>query len=162
MSFVRAPTAVVSAFLAGICAILLLALTLLTTGSVGKVDTPVLVRPTLAAPDLPALASLPDRERASAEKPLFHPDRKPHPDASAASGADGSADMATVAPFRLKGVVIANGMARASLMRDVEGDIEWVNQGNEIDGWTLDSVRADRVTLSRGEHRTTLLLYPDR
>jgi len=59
-------------------------------------------------------------------------------------------------------VVLANGMARASLQRNVEGDIEWVNLGNSIDGWTLESVRADRVALSRGEFRTTLLLYPGR
>ncbi len=162
MSFVRAPTALVSAVLAGICAILLLALTLLTTGSVGRSEPPAFVRPTLSAPDLPALASLPERERTSAEKPLFHPDRKPHDDTSAASGNARSAEAATVAPFRLKGVVIANGMARASLMRDVEGDIEWVNRGNVIDGWTLESVRSDRVVLSRGEYRTALLLYPDR
>lgn len=161
MSFVRAPTAVVSAILAGICAILLLALTLLTTGSVGKSDAPALVRPTLAAPELPTLTSLPDRERASADKPLFHPDRNPHR-AAADTSAASAAETATVAPFRLKGVVMANGMARASLMRDVEGDIEWVNRGSEIDGWTLESVRSDRVVLSRGEYRTTLLLYPDR
>ena len=161
MSFVRAPTAIVSAILAGICAFLLLILTLLTTGSVGKSDTPVLVRPSLVAPAIPALTALPERERASAEKPLFHPDRKPVSDAATGSET-GAGDAATVAPFRLKGVVMANGMARASLMRDVEGDIEWVNRGQVIDGWTLESVRSDRVTLSRGEYRTTLLLYPDR
>lgn len=161
MSFVRAPTAVVSAFLAGICALLLLTLTLLTTGSVGKSEAPALIRPSLSAPVLPALSALPERERASAEKPLFHPDRKPILDAASA-GIAGSDDTATVAPFRLKGVVMANGMARASLMRDVEGDIEWVNRGHVIDGWTLETVRSDRVTLSRGEYRTTLLLYPDR
>lgn len=160
MSFVRAPTALVSAILAGICAILLLALTLLTTGSVGKSDAPVLVRPSLAAPDLPALATLPDRERASADKPLFHPDRRPIADASA--GAASGTETATVAPFRLKGIVMANGTARASLARDGDGDIQWVSRGNTIDGWTLESVRSDRVVMSRGEHRTTLLLYPDR
>lgn len=162
MSFVRAPTALVSLILAGVCAILLLALTLLTTGSVGKSDAPVLVRPSLAAPDLPALATLPDRERASADKPLFHPDRRPIADASASAGAASGAETATVAPFRLKGIVMANGTARASLARDADGDIQWVNRGNTIDGWTLESVRSDRVVMSRGEHRTTLLLYPDR
>ena len=161
MSFVRAPTAVVSAILAGICAFLLLTLTFLTTGSVSKAEAPILVRPSLAAPAIPALTALPERERASAEKPLFHPDRKPVLSAADAAAA-GSDDAPTAAPFRLKGVVMANGMARASLLRDVEGDIEWVNRGQVIDGWTLDSVRSDRVVLSRGELRTTLLLYPDR
>lgn len=161
MSFVRAPTAVVAAMLAGACAVLLLALTLLTTGSASRIETPDIVRATLSAPDMPALALTSDRARASADKPLFHPDRKPHGSGLTADGeADGSGE--TEAPFILKGVVLANGMARASLMRTVEGDIQWVNRGKAIDGWTLVSVRSDRVELTRGEFRTTLLLYPER
>lgn len=158
MSFVRAPTAFVSMILAGVCAFLLLVLTLLTTGAGSKVEDAGIVRPTLAAPDMPAMAAIPDRARTSADKPLFHSDRRPQ---NAAVDEDSSVD-ATVAPFQLKGVVLANGMARASLLRNVEGDIQWVNRGNEIDGWTLESVRSDRVVLSRGEYKTTLLLYPDR
>lgn len=159
MSFVRAPTAIVAATLAGICALLLLALTLLTTGTGSRVAAPDIVRPTLTPPAMPALTTAPDRVRASAEKPLFHPDRKPHASTAEASGA--AAEL-TEAPFQLKGIVLANGTARASLQRNVEGDIQWVNRGNTIDGWKLESVRSDRVELSRGEYRTTLLLYPER
>ncbi len=161
MSFVRAPTAVVAAMLAGLCAFLLLALTLLTTGSASRIDTPDIVRPTLTPPAMPALTLPGDRARASAEKPMFHPNRKPIA-AELSPGADGGASEATEAPFILKGVVIANGTARASLMRNVEGDIQWVKRGNTIDGWELESVRSDRVELSRGEYRTTLHLYPER
>ena len=159
MSFVRAPTAFVAATLAGICALLLLALTLLTTGAGSRIEAPGVVRPALTAPEMPALTQAPDRDRASAEKPLFHPDRRPE-QAEAAAGS--LAAEATEAPFALKGVLIANGTARASLLRNVEGDIQWVNRGSTIDGWKLESVRSDRVELSRGEYRTTLLLYPER
>ena len=41
MSFVRGPTAFVAAILAGVCGLLLLGLTLLTTGSMSRIDTPV-------------------------------------------------------------------------------------------------------------------------
>jgi hypothetical protein len=158
MSFVRAPTAFVAATLAGVCALLLLALTLLTTGAGARVEAPDIVRPSLTAPEMPALSSTPDRDRASSEMPLFHADRRPGP-AEAADGSSLAAE-ATEAPFVLKGVLIANGTARASLLRNVEGDIQWVKRGNTIDGWELESVRSDRVELSRGEYRTTLLLYP--
>ncbi len=160
MSFVRGPTAFVAAVLAGICGLLLLGLTLLTTGAMSRIETPDIVRPTLTPPEMPAITMSADRSRTSAEKPLFHPDRKPFA-AELTSGAEGAAEL-TEAPFQLKGVVLANGMARASLRRNVEGDIEWVSRGNTIDGWMLESVRSDRVVLSRGEYRTTLLLYPER
>ncbi|MBA3067969.1 MAG: hypothetical protein FP825_05740 [Hyphomonas sp.] len=160
MSFVRGPTAFVAAILAGVCGLLLLGLTLLSTGAMSRVEMPAEVRPTLTPPEMPALTASADRARASAEKPLFHPNRQPFA-AESTSGAGSGAEL-TEAPFQLKGVVLANGMARASLQRNVEGDIEWVNLGNSIDGWTLESVRADRVALSRGEFRTTLLLYPGR
>ena len=161
MSFVRAPTAFVAAMLAGLCAFLLLALTLLTTGSASRVDTPGSVRPTLTPPAIPALTLPGDRARASAEKPMFHQDRKPFL-SEPADGAEGAGSNATEAPFVLKGIVIANGTARASLLRNVEGDIQWVSRGTTIDGWKLESVRSNRVELSRGEFRTTLLLYPER
>lgn len=160
MSFVRAPTAFVAAVLAGVCALLLLALTLLTMGSASRIDRPALIRPTLSAPEMPAISLGASRDRASAEKPMFHADRKPF--AEALTTETGAAADLTEAPFVLKGIVLANGIARASLMRNVEGDIQWVNRGTTIDGWKLESVRSNRVELSRGEYRTTLHLYPER
>lgn len=160
MSFVRAPTAMVTATLAGVCALLLLGLTLLTTGAISGIDAGGPVRPALAAPEMPALTMPGDRARAYAEKPMFHPDRKPFA-SELTSGAGGGAEF-TEAPFVLKGVILANGMARASLLRNVEGDMQWVGRGKTIDGWVLESVRSDRVELSRGEHRTVLHLYPER
>lgn len=160
MSFVRAPTAFIAAVLAGVCAFLLLVLTLLTTGSAGRIETPVTVRPTLSAPAMPAMTAAPERARASAEKPMFHPDRKPFADTLTTGAVDASGQ--TEAPFVLKGIVLANGMGRASLQRNVEGDIQWVNRGNTVDGWKLEIVRSDRVELSNGEHRTVLHLYPER
>lgn len=161
MSFVRTPTVAITATLAGICALLLIALALLTTGSFARVDSPDLVRPTLSAPDLPAVTLVSDRSRTSAELPMFHPDRKPIAKPAVPGALSNAADL-TEAPFQLKGVLIANGMARASLLRNIEGDIQWVSRGNEIDGWTLESVQPDRVELSREKYRTTLLLYPER
>lgn len=160
MSFVRGPTAFVAAALAGLCGLLLLGLTLLTTGAMSRIETPDVVRPTLSPPEMPAMTAQSDRTRISAEKPLFHPNRKPFA-AELTSGSDAGAEL-TEAPFELKGVVLANGTARASLRRNVDGDMEWVSRGNTIDGWTLESVRSDRVVLSRGEYRTTLHLYPER
>jgi hypothetical protein len=160
MSFVRAPTAMVSASLAGLCIFLVIALTLLTTGAFSRIETPDRIAPSLTPPQMPALTLPGDRARASADKPMFHPDRKPFA-SELTAGANGASEF-TEAPFVLKGVILANGMARASLFRNVEGDIQWVNRGASIDGWELESVRSDRVELARGEYRTVLLLYPER
>ena len=72
MSFVRAPTAVVAAMLAGLCAFLLLALTLLTTGSATRIDTPDIVRPTLEA-DRGRFNARRRRQRLRSQRGPFYP-----------------------------------------------------------------------------------------
>lgn len=164
MSFVRLPTAGVSILLGAFCALLLYGLAILTTGGTARAASPFPATAALTAPELPALTlASADDTSAAAEKPLFHVDRKPFTGRSAAAaGKDSDADTSGVAPFTLKGVLLADGMARASLSSNSGGDIRWVNRGDAIDGWKLVQVAPGNVVLARGDYRTTLALYPAR
>ncbi|MFN7055081.1 hypothetical protein [Hyphomonas sp.] len=164
MSFVRLPTAGVSLFLigAGVALLYLLAVLTASGSTAARPETPV--QPGLTAPVLPALTVISDEDTsAAAEKPLFHPDRRPFQGpgipASAAiePGRDGS-----VPPFALRGVVLSDGMARASLAHQDTGDIRWITRGGMIDGWQLQQVRPGSVVLGRDGQNVTLQLHAGR
>lgn len=163
MSFVRLPTATVSVLLGGVCAALLFVMTLLTTGNLTRAGAGPAPGPTLSAPPLPAVTFAAADDTAAADKPLFHVNRKPYEDRRTVAAA-ARIDMAdaTVAPFTLKGVLLSDGMARASLYSNTDGDIRWVNRGDAVDGWKLVQVRPANVVLARGDHSTTLALHPVR
>lgn len=163
MSFVRLPTAGISILLGGVCAGLLFVLTLLTTGNLPQPESQIPPGPALEPPEMPVLMQVSAEATASADKPLFHVDRKPYQDRRTATETAGTRLSDTSeAPFTLKGVLLSDGMARASLYSNTDGDIRWINRGDAIDGWQLVQVRPANVVLARGEHRTTLALYPAR
>lgn len=163
MSFIRLPTAGMSMFLGASCAALLFCLALLTTGPSAEFLQRNSVLPSLAAPSLPAFSAAAPEDRAAAEKPLFHVDRKPFVGRLIAASEPGFIDEdATVAPFTLKGVLLSDSLARASLYSNSSGEVRWINRGEIIDGWKLVSVNSAQIVLARNEHRTTLKLYPAR
>lgn len=55
------------------------------------------------------------------------------------------ADEATAWNWRLAGVIVGPGVARALFARD--GETQSVVAGRQIDGWTLTAIRPDGVTL---------------
>lgn len=162
MSFIRLPTAAVSVLLGAVCAALLFVLTLLTTGNLTRAGASIAPGPALSAPALPAVSFAAAEDTAAADKPLFHVDRKPFEDRRTAAAARADLADTAEAPFTLKGVLLSDGMARASLYSNTDGDIRWVNRGDAIDGWKLVQVRPANVVLARGDYRTTLALHPVR
>lgn len=163
MSFVRLPTAGMSLFLGVACGALLLCLALLTAGPSTEFLPRTSALPSLAAPELPPISAALQEDRAAADKPLFHVDRKPFVGRLLAADEPGFIDEdATVAPFALKGVLLSDSLARASLHSNHSGERRWVNRGETIDGWTLSSITASQIILTRNEHQTTLKLYPTR
>lgn len=163
MSFIRLPTAGMSLLLGAACAALLLCLALLTAGPSAEFLPRSSALPSLAAPVLPALSDAIQGNQAAAEKPLFHVDRKPFVGRLLASTEPGFIDAdATVAPFTLKGVLLSETLARASLQSAHSGEMRWVNRGETIDGWTLSTITSTQIVLTRNEHKTTLKLYPAR
>ncbi len=87
-----------------------------------------------------------------AERPLFSPGRRPPPPAAPAAVVE------IAKPdwnWRLAGLMIAPGRREALFLR--QGEQRSVGEGQEIDGWTLASVRADGVTLEGDDGTKTLI-----
>ena len=163
MSFVRLPTAGMSVLLGAACGVLLLCLAFLTAGPSTEFLPRTSALPSLAAPELPSISAKPQEDRAAAEKPLFHVDRQPFVGRLLAADEPGFIDEnATVAPFTLKGVLLSDSLARASLQSNNSGEMRWVNRGETIDGWKLSAVTDSHIILTRNEHQTILKLYPTR
>lgn len=106
--------------------------------------------------------------QATVDRPLFSPSRRPPPSPDALSTADTgpaetlegeAADGAADAPFTLLGV--ASGSARTiALLRRLDGaDVLRVRVGEEIDGWTIEAIAADSITLRRGQETRVLRLF---
>jgi hypothetical protein len=113
----------------------------------------------LAAPGAPAPTaseasfSMPDRESLAVilERPLFTQTRRP----SSIAGGDplaGSVDLT------LSGVVISGGERSALLRRGNAEIVERVEQGEDIAGWTLVEIAADRVIVRRDAIETEIFL----
>lgn len=82
------------------------------------------------------------------ERPLFFRSRRP-PDPDAAPPPEAAAAAKT--DFVLTGLVIS-GKERLALLRPTGSKIvERVHQGEEIEGWRVEAIHADRVVLKRGE-----------
>ncbi len=83
------------------------------------------------------------------ERPLFFRGRRP-PDPDAAPPPE--AEAAPKADFVLTGLVIVAGKERLALLRPVGSKtVERVHQGQEIEGWRVEAIHADRVVLKKGE-----------
>lgn len=92
----------------------------------------------------PAAFSMPDKESLAVilERPVFAQSRRP-------SGRAGAGPEETSIDFMLSGVVIS-GDERSALIRPSDGGtIRQLNVGENIAGWTLVEVAADRVIVRR-------------
>lgn len=160
MSFVRLPTAAVSILLVGSGLALLYLLAVMTSFGGGSRSFERPVMPELTAPALLELTIASAETGTGAEAPLFHPDRKPFAAAAPPDASDAGDDsFGSDAPFLLRGVVLSDGIARASLADQTSGDVRWINREDMIDGWQLVQVWPESVVLSRGDQRSTLRLH---
>ncbi len=83
------------------------------------------------------------------ERPLFFRSRRP-PDPDAAPPPE--AAPTPKADFVLTGLVIVAGKERLALLQPAGSKtVERVRQGQEIEGWRVVAIHADRVVLKRGE-----------
>jgi len=82
------------------------------------------------------------------ERPVFFQTRRP-PDPEAEPPPQ--AEAAPKADFVLSGLILS-GKERLALLRPVRSaTVERVHEGEEIEGWLVQAVKADRVVLKRGE-----------
>jgi hypothetical protein len=107
-------------------------------------------------PDIPPPA---DPELLSAEafnRPVFHPERTPIDDPGTPAVNVASANVETdkgptAVDYKLRGVVIGDGPARAGLLQPGSNELVWVKTGQDLEGWTVESVSSDGVRLRSGD-----------
>lgn len=161
MNRVAASTAMISATLLSMCALLFLVLAV-------QIRTPppassASVAPSLQPIEIDAFAPTANAEFVMAQRPLFHSERRTFADepdfisTTDASNPSTSPDTA----YRLRGVVIAGAESRAAFQPISGGPPFWLAHGETLSGWEIVRVIPDRVTLALGDDRTTLALYPD-
>lgn len=139
--------------------LLLLALCLALAGVIYvELDRPPLEAVAKAAPAPPAEAagtsragpgfSMPPLRRYSEvrERPLFSETRRPAIDAGPAIDPRSSA-------FNLVGIVISAHERRALIEHGQPPHLERLSEGQDIDGWTVESIESDRVVLARADLR---------
>ena len=112
-------------------------------------------------PEIP-LSSPPDLMSEEAiRRPVFHRERSPIDDPGKAPVAIADAppdtDQAAGPPaFELRGVVIVDGAARAGLLPPGTSELTWVTRGQDINGWTVESITANAVNLKSGDETATI------
>ncbi len=108
---------------------------------------------------LPEIPPPADPELLSAEatnRPVFHPARLPIDDPGAPAVNVASANVDAVkatgaVDYKLRGVVIGDGPARAGLLRPGSSELVWVKAGQDLEGWSVEAVTADGVRLRSGD-----------
>ncbi len=80
------------------------------------------------------------------ERPLFSPTRRRPPPAAGAADAQSS-------PFVLVGVVLSAGGKHALIEHAQPRRLDRVVEGQDLDGWTVEEIRLDRVVFRRGDAR---------
>jgi len=82
------------------------------------------------------------------ERPLFDPTRR--------SSSPSTAEESSTTNLTLIGTVLS-GTSRHALIRHMQGSrVERVIEGQNIDGWTVESIEGDRVVLSHDDRRLSL------
>lgn len=101
--------------------------------------------------------------RATLERPVFEPDRRPRPAAPASPRGNTTqvaAEPPSVAGLRVVGVMKgAKGEPRALLRTSGAAQAEWVSPGAEAGGWTVARIGERSVQLEAQGHRIELGLY---
>ena len=95
------------------------------------------------------------------ERPLFVRSRRAlsaEERARAAGGNGGEAEDAPVARLSVAGVLLTPARRVALLRLDEDPKIMHVAEGQEAGGWLIESIRADRVLLRRGDESSEVVL----
>jgi len=115
----------------------------------------------IAAPD----TILGDTEiSATLARPLFNRDRKPFiPPHEPESRPEPSEEVVEIqseaSELILLGVSLGGGQSRA-LVAGQDSSGNWVRPGDTIQSWTIKEIRSNEVSLTRGNEKAELQLYP--
>lgn len=114
-----------------------------------------------AVPMLNPLARLrPDDLPGLAGRPLFSPSRRPPEVVVENAVVDAEPEPSPPPRVGLVGIVAAaQGQAFAVVRDEAGGATRTLRKGDDVDGWTVSDVAADRVVLGNGEREETLLLF---
>lgn len=88
------------------------------------------------------------------ERPLFNPSRRPHQSSATVLEKTPPLDA-----YVLIGV-INDTKGRRALLRDSQAQIWMVTSGDDLQGWKVESVLADRVTLSASDNEQVISFAP--
>jgi len=97
---------------------------------------------------LPALAAL----KETVERPLFTVSRRPP-----AAPTEAPQPVKAAAPVKrlalsLRGILISAGEERAALLQlPTHKALQWVREGEQIEGWQVDKIEPDRIILRAGD-----------
>lgn len=159
----------------------LLATAVLGAGIVGLVAAGAMFRMTdpaatsadgqpVAIPEFPATEPPPPAGKRAFEQPLFHRNRAPGPDGPPAapasdpsdpSGPAQTASTGDAAGFKLKGVIINDRVARVAIQGANATAPVWVSKGQQVDGWTVETITAAMVRLRNGDEVAELKFSRD-
>lgn len=115
-------------------------------------DLPVPLTGRFEPPEPEAVAAL-------VERPLFDPSRRPAAAAPAVEPAAPAPATAALPIVALHGIFRHDGRPRA-LVRTVEGGPStWVGVGDRLQGWTVEAIAADTITLGHGGQQKNVQLH---
>lgn len=149
---------------------------LLALGVIFRMTDPT--APTSATGEV-SIPAVPETEEAppvgtdAFERPLFHRTREPGPDGPPAvtepstdpdsTGAEPSTGERAGDPaeFTLQGIIVGERGARAAVRGATATGPTWVKRGDEIDGWTVESITTNVVKLRKGDQVAELKFSRD-
>lgn len=103
-----------------------------------------------AMPTVPPLGELAE----TTARPLLSPTRRPVPGAAAPAGTAA----ALFNRYRLQGVVIDGNRRRVLLAPAPGGKTLSIGEGESVEGWTIDRIAPERLTLRSGDRTETVEL----
>ena len=105
---------------------------------------------------LPPLEEL----RATRERPLFSPGRRPDAEAAAGPEAGPVEESPDSVPFELTGVVMGTDMAIAILRnRDTQETVQ-LRRGEALEDWSIEEIAPRHVVLRQDDRQVRLELFP--
>lgn len=116
--------------------------------------SPVAAKPAAVNPwVIPDLAVL----SATTSRPLFSASRRPAPPIAKVKAAAEPPKARRLVGYRLTGIVRSSTQRLILLTEEKSGRVVEVHEGEKVDGWSLMSIDAEHVRLSRDGHEIDLL-----
>ncbi len=92
------------------------------------------------------------------ERPIFRPDRQPEPPPDAQANAPSPSDGVPLDVLDLKAILLMPDLALAWVQDPAQPRMRRVRVGDEVQGWLVTAILADRIIVERQGQQDTLLL----